>query len=173
MGGPAAPRRSGGAGLGRPNWGGCRPVSFCSGILNWPPTNVGFRGWSVEVGKAVPMIAPWHVLLLLMILAFWIAPVIVGAQIGSRKGHQALGLMLGLLLGWIGVIIIALVRPAQTWPPQRYSGWPPQQGGWPPQGQTPWPGQHQQPAPPPYGQQPWPGQQPGWPPQDQRSPDAQ
>jgi len=62
------------------------------------------------------MVAPWHLLVLLVILAFWIAPIVIGAQIGSRKGHQALGLVLGLLLGWIGVIIIALVRPAQTWP---------------------------------------------------------
>jgi hypothetical protein len=99
--------------------------------------------------------APWHLLLLLLILAFWIAPVAVGAVIGGNKGHQALGVVLGLLLGWIGVIIIALVRPAQQpgWPPQQYPGWPPQPGG--PYGQQPWPPQ-QGPGwqPPPYGQQP-------------------
>lgn len=99
------------------------------------------------------MFAPWHVLLLVVILAFWIVPVIVGAQIGRGKGHAALGLVLGLLLGWIGVIIIALVRPAQPPGWQRYPAWPPQQRGWPPEGS-------------PYGQQRWPPQQQGWAQQD-------
>ena len=94
------------------------------------------------------MIAPWHVLLLLMILAFWIAPVIVGAQIGNGKGHQALGLVLGLLLGWIGVIIIALVRPVRPPGWQQHPGWPQQ---YPPQ---PGPAYGQPPEQHPQGQQP-------------------
>ncbi len=39
---------------------------------------------------------------------------IVAARIGSRrKGRPNLGLILGLLLGWIGVIIIACVPPTR------------------------------------------------------------
>ena len=60
------------------------------------------------------MFATWHVILLLELLIFWVAPWIIGGLIGSRKGHVALGIVLGVLLGWIGVIIIACVRPTQA-----------------------------------------------------------
>lgn len=60
------------------------------------------------------MFAPWHALLLLGLLIFWVAPWIIGGLVGSRKGHVALGIVLGVLLGWIGVIIIAFVRPTQA-----------------------------------------------------------
>ncbi|TNF28016.1 MAG: SHOCT domain-containing protein [Deltaproteobacteria bacterium] len=38
--------------------------------------------------------------------------IIVGAVIGSNKGRAGLGFVLGLLLGWIGVIIIAVLEPS-------------------------------------------------------------
>lgn len=60
------------------------------------------------------MLAPWHVLLLLMLLIFWVAPWVIGGLVGNRKGHVALGIVLGVLLGWIGVIIIAFVSPTQA-----------------------------------------------------------
>lgn len=60
------------------------------------------------------MFAPWHVLVLLELLIFWVAPWVIGGLVGSRKGHVALGIVLGVLLGWIGVIIIAFVRPTQA-----------------------------------------------------------
>lgn len=60
------------------------------------------------------MFAPWHVLLLLMLLIFWVGPWVVGGVVGNRKGHMGLGIVLGVLLGWIGVIIIAFVRPTQA-----------------------------------------------------------
>jgi uncharacterized protein (DUF983 family) len=41
----------------------------------------------------------------------WIPAVIVGGIIGSRKGKGGLGFVLGLLLSWLGVIIIAVVQP--------------------------------------------------------------
>jgi hypothetical protein len=43
---------------------------------------------------------------------FWIAPIFVGQQIGSRKGRA--GWAWGLLLGWIGVIIVAAMSPTDT-----------------------------------------------------------
>jgi hypothetical protein len=47
-----------------------------------------------------------------LIIISWIVAAIVAARIGSRiKGRPTLGLILGLLLSWIGVIIIAV------WPP--------------------------------------------------------
>jgi len=50
-----------------------------------------------------------------LILIIWVAiAAIVAARIGSRrKGRPNLGLILGLLLGWIGVIIIACVPPTR------------------------------------------------------------
>ena len=56
-----------------------------------------------------PFDSPFQTFILLIV---WILAVIVAARIGSRrKGRPNLGLVLGLLLGWIGVIIIAV------WPP--------------------------------------------------------
>ena len=40
------------------------------------------------------------------ILFFWVAAIIVAGQIGKAKGREGLGYALGVLLGWIGVIII-------------------------------------------------------------------
>jgi hypothetical protein len=60
------------------------------------------------------MFAPWHAIVLLELLIFWVAPWVIGGLVGSRKGLVALGIVLGVLLGWIGVIIIAFVRPTQA-----------------------------------------------------------
>ena len=60
------------------------------------------------------MLAPWHVVVLLMVLVFWVGPWVVGGVVGNHKGRVALGIVLGVLLGWIGVIIIAFVRPTQA-----------------------------------------------------------
>ena len=50
-----------------------------------------------------------------LILLIWVAAAAVtAALIGRRKGRPWTGLLLGLLLGWIGVIAIAVTRPAQT-----------------------------------------------------------
>jgi predicted membrane channel-forming protein YqfA (hemolysin III family) len=47
-----------------------------------------------------------------LIILSWILAVIAAARIGSRrKGRPNLGLILGLLLGWIGVLIIAVTPP--------------------------------------------------------------
>jgi hypothetical protein len=43
----------------------------------------------------------------------WIICSFAGWKIGDSKGHPALGFVLGFLLGLIGLVIIALVRPAQ------------------------------------------------------------
>jgi hypothetical protein len=42
---------------------------------------------------------------LLFIAAFWVAPIVVGHRIGTRKNRA--GWAWGLLLGWVGVIIVA------------------------------------------------------------------
>jgi hypothetical protein len=42
---------------------------------------------------------------LLFILFFWIAPVFVGHMVGSPKNRA--GWAWGLLLGWVGVVIVA------------------------------------------------------------------
>jgi hypothetical protein len=45
------------------------------------------------------------------ILAIWIVCAILGYGIGGGKGKAAEGLVLGLLLGAIGVLIIAVMKP--------------------------------------------------------------
>jgi hypothetical protein len=41
------------------------------------------------------------------------AAVMVGGMIGSAKGRAGAGVALGAFLGWIGVIIIACLKPSQ------------------------------------------------------------
>lgn len=59
---------------------------------------------------------------------------IAGFFIGQNKGHAGLGLVLGLLLGVIGLIIIALLPPAANYAAQASAGSGPTMGG--PQLQT-------------------------------------
>ena len=49
-----------------------------------------------------------------MILLVWVVAAIFAAgAIGNRKGRPGAGFLLGLFLGWIGVIIIALIPPTR------------------------------------------------------------
>jgi hypothetical protein len=41
-------------------------------------------------------------------LVFWVAPAVVGFRMGERK-NVPLGLALGLLFSWIGIIVLALL----------------------------------------------------------------
>ncbi|HET9975594.1 MAG TPA: hypothetical protein VFQ68_45735 [Streptosporangiaceae bacterium] len=48
------------------------------------------------------------------VLLVWVlAAMYAGSAIGTRKGRPAAGFALGLLLGWIGVAIIALTPPTR------------------------------------------------------------
>lgn len=44
---------------------------------------------------------------LIFALIFWIAPVVAGKVLGDRKGRM--GWLWGLLLGWLGVLILAFL----------------------------------------------------------------
>ena len=46
---------------------------------------------------------------LLWIAIAWVAPIVVGYMIGVRKNRM--GWLWGLLLGWLGVIILAFLSP--------------------------------------------------------------
>jgi hypothetical protein len=46
---------------------------------------------------------------LILGLVVYIACIVGAASIGSRKGRPALGIVLGILLGLIGIIIIAVI----------------------------------------------------------------
>jgi hypothetical protein len=50
--------------------------------------------------------SPWKVLL---ILIFWVVPIGIAGMVGGNKGRRGLGYLLGLLLGWIGVIVMLFV----------------------------------------------------------------
>jgi hypothetical protein len=115
------------------------------------------------------MVAPWHVLMLLAIPVFWFAPIGLGALLGNSKGRLAMGLVLGIVLGWIGVIIVACVPPTRAAQIRRerqrqqiaQAVWTGQQPCPP---QQPWPQPHQWPSQP-TGWRPQQGQQPAPPPQ--------
>jgi hypothetical protein len=47
---------------------------------------------------------------LLFAVLFWVLPIVVGHKIGSEKNRA--GWAWGLLLGWIGVIVVACLGPA-------------------------------------------------------------
>jgi predicted membrane channel-forming protein YqfA (hemolysin III family) len=55
-----------------------------------------------------------------LILLIWVvAATVVATIIGNRKGRPWTGFILGLLLGWIGVIIIAVTPPTYAMRVQR------------------------------------------------------
>jgi hypothetical protein len=47
-----------------------------------------------------------------VLVVVWLACALFGCAIGSNKGRGGTGFVLGLLLGVIGVIVIAVMRPA-------------------------------------------------------------
>lgn len=49
---------------------------------------------------------PWHTLL---VIVLWIVPIFAGWRVGAWKGRVVLGILLGVFLGWLGVIITACV----------------------------------------------------------------
>jgi MFS family permease len=52
--------------------------------------------------------------LVTVILLVWVVGAIFAAgAIGNRKGRSGTGFLLGLFLGWIGVIIIAFIPPTR------------------------------------------------------------
>ncbi len=51
-------------------------------------------------------------LVLLFALFMWLAPIWICVHVGNTKGHTLLGWVVGLFLGWIGVIIMLLVAPS-------------------------------------------------------------
>jgi threonine/homoserine/homoserine lactone efflux protein len=50
----------------------------------------------------------------LAVLILIVAPVIAGVFVGRRKGYLVSGIIGGLLLSWLGVLIVALWRPPKA-----------------------------------------------------------
>jgi hypothetical protein len=48
-----------------------------------------------------------------VLLAWVLAAMFAASAIGNRKGRPAAGFLLGLFLGWVGVIIIAVTPPTR------------------------------------------------------------
>jgi threonine/homoserine efflux transporter RhtA len=46
--------------------------------------------------------------LLLWAAVFWVAPIVVAKKLGERKGRESAWVW-GLLIGWLGVIVVALL----------------------------------------------------------------
>lgn len=114
--------------------------------------------------------APWQVF---VILVFWGIPIFAGYHVGKYKGQTSTGVILTIILGLLGLIIVACLprsdeakvaaaqrqyaiqaeaarRAGYPWPPQQpYPTYPP----YPPQGQQPYP-PFRPPVQQPYPQQP-------------------
>ena len=54
-----------------------------------------------------------------MWIVIWLSAVVVGAIVGSNKGKTGTGIVLTLLLSWIGVIIVAVLQPSQEFVEQK------------------------------------------------------
>ena len=50
---------------------------------------------------------------LLFVIVVWVAPVFVAAWLGGRKG-RSLAWLWGRLLGWLGVLIVALLSDRRS-----------------------------------------------------------
>ena len=48
------------------------------------------------------------------LLVIWVLAIGVAYLIGERKGRTGEGLALGILLSWLGVIIIAVMQPSRA-----------------------------------------------------------
>jgi hypothetical protein len=55
----------------------------------------------------------------LILLVWVVAAIFAAGAIGNRKGRPGTGFLLGLFLGWIGVIIIACIPPTREMLVQR------------------------------------------------------
>jgi len=51
--------------------------------------------------------------LIFIVVAFilWVAPIWLATVVGAQRGRKGLGFALGFFLGWIGVLIVALLGP--------------------------------------------------------------
>ncbi len=49
------------------------------------------------------------ILMILFVLILWVAPIWAAASLGKSRGRLGLGLLLGIVLGWIGVLLIAVL----------------------------------------------------------------
>lgn len=47
-----------------------------------------------------------------MWVIIWLSAVVVGGLVGSNKGKTGTGIVLSLLLSWVGVIIVAVLQPS-------------------------------------------------------------
>lgn len=54
-----------------------------------------------------------------LLLVSWGVAIVVGGLIGNNKGRTAEGILLSIFLTWLGVIIIALMKPSHSVQVQR------------------------------------------------------
>lgn len=61
------------------------------------------EGWALGVTIVV---------VFLLIILLGVLPIWISVHLGNQKGHYLAGWLLGLFLGWIGVIIMAILSPS-------------------------------------------------------------
>ena len=60
-------------------------------------------------GSVGPMEVATSLLFLYVVAVFFALPVWLAYRKGIERGHDLMGLLLGLFLGWIGVLILAFL----------------------------------------------------------------
>ena len=65
-------------------------------------TAVALRGLAIGIGATV--------VLLIVLVALWVGSMYFGSRIADSKGYSPwIGLVLGLVLSWVGLIIVAVL----------------------------------------------------------------
>jgi hypothetical protein len=60
-----------------------------------------------------PMEVVGVMLLLMFFAVLFVLPAVIGYRLGLARGHEVMGLVLGILFSWIGVLIVALLPKTQ------------------------------------------------------------
>jgi len=47
----------------------------------------------------------------MILIVLWILAIVLCVYLSNKKGHQALDWIIGIMLGWIGVIVMLIVSP--------------------------------------------------------------
>lgn|GEM_PF-152956 len=69
---------------------------------------------NVTIVEMSPGMLFWSLLALAAVLGLWIAPIVTATHLASKRGrHPLLRLAAGMLLSWLGVVIVLLLGPGQ------------------------------------------------------------
>lgn len=69
----------------------------------WQTRIYGSASHSRGEGKAVALI--------FLVVVFWVIPIWICVDLGNKKNRSGAGWACGIILGWLGVVIMAILDP--------------------------------------------------------------